>query len=67
MPRKPREYLLRYQSQTKNNLERAQEKLKEMHDMYDLSHPSHAQFCATMVMTIEMLLEQLENFKNEYM
>lgn len=67
MPRKPREYLLRYQSQTVNNVERAQEKLKEMHDMYEETHPQHAEFCATMVMSLEMLLDQLEGFKNRYM
>ena len=67
MPRKPREYLLRYADQTNNNLTRAQEKLKQMHDMYENTHPAHAQFCATMVMTIEMVMEQLESFKKDHM
>lgn len=67
MPRRPREYLLRYQEQTKNNLERAQEKLKQMHDMYEETHPSHAEWCASMVMAIEILITQMDDFRKNFM
>jgi len=67
MPRKPREYLLRYSDQTANHLERAQGKLQQMHDIYEKTHPEHAEFCATTVMLIEMVLNQVKGFKKDFM
>ncbi len=67
MPRRPREFLLRYQEQTRNNLVRAQEKLKQMYDVYEPTHPSHAEWCSTTAMAIEILLDQLDDFRKKFM
>lgn len=67
MPRRPREYLLRYADQANNDLDRALEKLKQIADIYGETHPEYSAYVVNIATIVLQAQEFLQKFRTEYM
>lgn len=67
MPRRKREYLLRWWSQAVNDLERCQENLRRLYEIYQDGYPEHADVVIVVVSTLKEAQKTLERFRQDMM
>lgn len=67
MPRRPREYNLRFADQALNDLERAFDRVQILITRYGDEYPDHKAYCDVICYMITQAHENLEKFRKEFM